>query len=86
MVSIRNLQQKEVINICDASRVGYVCDVIVGCNGCVEQLVVPCSNGIFSAFIKNKVYCIPWCDVVKVGEDIILVNVKSDNLLIEELE
>jgi YlmC/YmxH family sporulation protein len=85
MGSIQSLQQKEVINIYDASRLGCVSDIVVSCNGCIDQLVVVSNSGFWNFFSKSQGYNIAWSDVVKIGDDIVLVNVNSDNLVLEDL-
>ena len=39
---ICELKQKEVINICDCKRLGFITDVEFDCNtGCIYELIVP---------------------------------------------
>lgn len=71
------LHDKEVINICDGSRLGYVCDVAVEtCSGKIVSITVPGECRIFS-FSKGNVLVIPWEKIERVGEDTILVNLPS---------
>jgi len=68
-------RQKEVININDGRRLGFVGDVEINLeNGCVEAIVVPLGGKVFSMWGKNNDIVIPWENVKKVGEDIILVD------------
>ena len=73
---IFDCKRKEVINICDCKRLGFVGDVEFDCrSGCITALVVPgpgCFCGIFG---REKEYVIPWCSVKQIGSDIILVEV-----------
>ncbi len=73
------LKQKEVINICDCRRLGYVGDVDLDMEtGCLLAIIVP-GPGCFCGFlIREKEYVIPFCDIRQVGPDIILVNVDLD--------
>ena len=60
---ISDLKQKEVINICDCKRLGYVAIIVPG-------------PGCFCGFlVREKEYIIPFCDICQVGRDIILVKV-----------
>lgn len=72
------LKQKEVINIKDCKRLGYVGDVDLDLKrGCILAIIVP-GTGCFCGFLaREKEYIIPFCDIKQVGEDIILVDVKS---------
>ncbi|WP_367566129.1 PRC-barrel domain-containing protein [Lacrimispora sp.] len=74
-----DLKQKEVINICDCRRLGYVGDVDLDMEtGCLLAIIVP-GPGCFCGFlIREKEYVIPFCDIRQVGPDIILVNVDLD--------
>ncbi|MBE7721903.1 MAG: YlmC/YmxH family sporulation protein [Lacrimispora celerecrescens] len=76
---ICDLKQKEVINICDCRRLGYVGDVDFDMEtGCLLAIIVP-GPGCFCGFlVREREYVIPFCDIRQVGPDIILVNVDLD--------
>lgn len=71
-----DLRQKEVINAKDCRRLGCVGDVELDMEkGCVVAIIVP-GPGCFCGFLgRDKEFVIPFCDIKKVGEDIILVDV-----------
>ena len=72
---INRIINKEVINVKDGSRLGRVCDVCVDIKcGVITALIVPVVRNIFSFVGKKKEYFINWEYVVKVGEDIILID------------
>ncbi|MBE5976083.1 MULTISPECIES: YlmC/YmxH family sporulation protein [Clostridia] len=73
---ICDLKQKEVINICDCRRLGFVGDVDFDMEtGCLLAIIVP-GPGCFCGFlVREREYVIPFCDIRQVGPDIILVNV-----------
>ncbi len=69
------LRQKEVININDASRLGYVSDVEVSLEkGEIEAIIVPGKLKVFH-FGKQDDLVITWDKITQIGEDIILVDV-----------
>ena len=71
-----DLKQKEVINCKDCKRIGCVADIEFDpCNGQICALIVPVPARFFSCFGKEDRYCIRFCDVVRIGPDIILVDV-----------
>ena len=73
--TITDLRDKEVINIGDGSRLGYVNDVeLVAETGQITALVVP--NGVkFCGLLGGEDnYIIPWACIRKIGDDIILVE------------
>ncbi len=69
------LRCKEVINICDGSRLGYVGDVELRVpEGEVTALIVfgPCR--FFGLFGRGEDYYIPWDCIRRIGDDTILVD------------
>lgn len=75
MVRSSELRQKEVINICDGARLGFVYDVEVNMQtGNVEAIIVPGSGKFLGVFGKDTDYIIPWERIKKIGDDIILVD------------
>lgn len=62
------LQYKEVINICDVCRLGYVGDVeVLLPDGRVAALVVQGSCRFFGLFGRGAEYCITWECIKQVG-------------------
>lgn len=72
-----DLRQKEVININNGCRLGYVCDVEVSiCKGEIEAIVVPGKMKLLN-FSKKDDIVIPWCNVRVIG-DVILVDLPCE--------
>ncbi|MDR1101348.1 MAG: YlmC/YmxH family sporulation protein [Clostridiales bacterium] len=72
MERIQDLCSKEVIDIFDGKRLGCVGDCEVDIlSGRLTAIIVP--GGGFGLW-KNDDYIIPWCNIKKIGEDIILVD------------
>lgn len=69
---VTDLRCKEVINIRDGARLGYVSDVEVDVDcGRVVSIIVPGSG--FKLFNGSE-YVIPWENICRIGEDIVLVD------------
>ena len=69
-----NLRDKEIICVQDGRRLGYVCDLELDpVTGKICALIVPGSVGLLSLARRTRC-CIPWENVVRIGDDIILVN------------
>ena len=67
-------KQKEVINLNDGKRLGYVQDVEADFeSGEITAIVVPGTPKLFSVGNKNDIV-IPWSKIKRIGEDIILVE------------
>ncbi len=70
-LSFECLRGKEVIVSCDGKKLGYPQDIIIGCEcGQVEALIL-CHKGF--GFFQKEGLRIPWCDVERIGEDVIWV-------------
>lgn len=81
MERIADLQCKEVVNITDGCRLGYVSDVEIDIlTGKVVAIVVPGKCRFFGLFGRADDYVIPWQCIRRFGEDIILVEVIPDRV------
>ncbi len=75
---IQDLFRKEVINLRTGERLGFVSDVEVDvCNGCLVAIVVPEKGHGFTLFGKCEEIVIPWREIQRIGEDLILVNIDT---------
>lgn len=75
---IADMRCKEVINIPDGFRMGFVYDVLFDvCSGQIEALVVPGRCRFFGLFGREDDYVIDWDSIRKIGDDIILVEVRD---------
>ncbi len=68
------LRDKEIICVQDGRRLGYVCDLELDpITGKICALIVPGSASLFSLAKRGRC-CIPWENIVRIGDDIILVS------------
>ena len=75
MVKASDFRQKEVINIYDGKRLGYVCDVDIDMvKGVLNAIIVPGNGKVLGLFGKDDDYVIPWNKIKTIGDDIILVD------------
>ena len=66
---------KEVINICDGCRLGYVGDIECKLpDGQLTALIVPGPFRFFGLFGRGEEYYIPWDCIKQIGDDIILID------------
>jgi len=74
LVRASDLKNKEVINLKNNERLGFICDFeICTSTGEVSAIIVPAKAKFFTG-IKNKGSRIPWGNICGFGDDIILVN------------
>lgn len=68
------LRCKEVINISDGKRLGRIFDIVFTIAGAVQGIVVPGDRGFFRGLGGIDSIFIPWCNIRKIGDDVILVE------------
>ena len=67
---------KEVINITDGKRLGFVQDVNADLEtGMITSIIVPGSTRLISFFSSSNDIIIPWQNIKCIGDDIILVEI-----------
>lgn len=75
MLRTSDFKQKEVINISDGRRLGFICDVEIDFeNGKIDSIVIPGNGRLFGLIGKNNEFIIPWERIRKIGDDIVLVD------------
>ena len=72
-----DFKHKEVVNINNGKRLGYVQDVCADFQtGRITSIIVPGGNNKFlSLFSNNNDIIIPWEHIHCIGEDLILVEI-----------
>lgn len=75
MVRLSELKCREVINICDGCRVGFVSDAeLETTGGDIIALIVPGKPRLFGLLGYEDDYVIPWNCIRRIGSDIILIE------------
>ncbi|NLM42692.1 MAG: YlmC/YmxH family sporulation protein [Clostridiales bacterium] len=75
MFKASELRQKEIINISDGKRLGFVSDVEINMEtGTIEAIIIPSESKFFRLFSKENDIVIPWHEIKKVGIDVILID------------
>ncbi len=72
-----DFKHKEVINICDGKRLGFVQDVCADFDtGRITSIIVPGgTNRLMNLFSNSNDIVIPWEQIKCIGEDLILVEI-----------
>ena len=71
-----DFKHKEVVNINDGKRLGYVQDVCADLEtGTITHIIVPGSNKLLNIFSQSNDIVIPWKAVKCIGDDLILVEI-----------
>ncbi|MGN0244279.1 MAG: PRC-barrel domain-containing protein [Lachnospiraceae bacterium] len=76
-----DLKQKEVINICNCKRLGYISDLCFDeCTGMICEIIIPGRAKFCGCFGRETEFVIPFCKIVQIGPDIVLVNVREEDV------
>jgi len=71
-----DFKHKEVVNINNGKRLGYVQDVCADLEtGTITSIIVPGSNKVLNIFSQNNEIVIPWKNIKCIGDDLILVEI-----------
>jgi YlmC/YmxH family sporulation protein len=75
MVRISEFQIKDVVNISDGKKLGNIGDIDINLTtGKIEAIVIGKSGRMLGLFNKDEDIVIPWRNILKIGEDVILVR------------
>ena len=73
--SISELRTKEVINISDGARLGFISDVEVNLeDGKITAITVPGAYRLMGFLGKDEDVIIKWENIKKIGDDIIIIE------------
>ncbi|MDD4170425.1 MAG: YlmC/YmxH family sporulation protein [Desulfotomaculaceae bacterium] len=82
MVKISDLRMREIINIVDGRRLGMLKDIDIDLEaGRIDAIILPGLNGgkLLGFLGREEEIIIPWDKIIKIGMDVILVEVKEFN-------
>jgi YlmC/YmxH family sporulation protein len=78
MVRISEFQLKDVVNVADGKKLGNIGDIEINVlTGKIDAIVISGSGKILGFFGKDEDIIIPWKNILKIGEDVILVRYKE---------
>lgn len=74
MFRFADLHYREVININDGTRLGYIEDAEMTEDGKVLTAIIPGRAPILGIFGKRPEYVVPWDKIKRIGDDIVLTD------------
>ncbi|SMQ70231.1 sporulation protein, YlmC/YmxH family [Bacillus sp. OV166] len=78
MVKISEFQIKDVVNVSDGKRLGNIGDIEINLTtGKIDAVVISGSGRVLGFFGKDDDVVIPWKNIIKIGQDVILVRYKG---------
>jgi YlmC/YmxH family sporulation protein len=76
-VRISELQSKDVVSVGDGKRLGSIGDLEIDTDsGLISALVIPSQGRFFGMVGGGQDYVVPWNQIVKIGTDVILVDLR----------
>jgi len=77
-ILLSQLREKDVINLCNASRLGYINEVeFDSCSGQITALVLCRNTGLFG-WGKEDSLLLPWSRIECIVEDAVLVKISDE--------
>ena len=78
-IRIEDFRYKEVINISDGFRMGFVSDVLFSTQtGQIRAVVIPGPYKLFGLLGREEDYIVPWEAIRKIGDDLVIVEVQGE--------
>jgi YlmC/YmxH family sporulation protein len=77
--TFNELRAKDVVNVCDCKKFGRIIDVVIDLKtGRVKGIIIPGCKGL-GIFRQPEDIFIPWKNIVRIGGDVILIEVTAKN-------
>jgi YlmC/YmxH family sporulation protein len=88
MVKISEFQIKDVVNVSDGKKLGNIGDIEINLStGKIEAVIVTGNGKVLGFFGRDEDIVIPWKNIIKIGQDVILVRYKTiEERTTEEME
>ena len=88
MVKISEFQIKDVVNVSDGKRLGNIGDIEINLTtGKIDAVVITGAGKVLGFFGREEDIVIPWKNIIKIGQDVILVRYKGfEERVSEEIE
>jgi YlmC/YmxH family sporulation protein len=76
VIKISDLRNRDVINVLDGKKLGNIMDIDLDLeSGRVLSLIMPGQARRFNLFARREEIMVPWHKIVRIGRDVILVEV-----------
>ena len=72
---LSDLQTKTIVNVKDGRNIGSIIDANISIDGSIESLVIESQKRMLS-FSRENDMIVRWKEISKIGDDVILVDVK----------
>ncbi|AZB42849.1 YlmC/YmxH family sporulation protein [Bacillus sp. FJAT-42376] len=80
MMNISEFQTKDIVNVSDGKKLGSIGDFDINVTtGKIQAIIITGPGKMLGFFGREEEFVIPWRNIVKIGEDVILVRMSSKN-------
>lgn len=74
------LQAKDVVNVSDGRKLGVIGDLDIDQDsGLIRSMIIPPTGRFFGMVTSGEEVVIPWTQIVKIGSDVVLVDLRTGN-------
>ncbi|WP_416826932.1 YlmC/YmxH family sporulation protein [Ectobacillus polymachus] len=81
MIRISDFQSKDVVNVFDGKKLGNIGDIDIDViTGKIQAIIIGKQGRVLGLLRKEDEILIPWRQIVKIGEDVILVRVQVSEM------
>ena len=75
MLKISDFQVKDVVNVADGKKLGNIGDIDINLQtGKIDSIIIGGPGKVLGFFNREADIVIPWSNILKIGEDVILVK------------
>ncbi|CAM3697077.1 YlmC/YmxH family sporulation protein [Mesobacillus zeae] len=87
MLKVSEFQVKDVVNVSDGKKLGNIEDFEISINtGKIEAVIIGGHGKVLGFFGRDDEVVIPWKNILKIGEDVILVRCNTEISVSKESE
>lgn len=80
MVKISEFQIKDVVNVADGKKLGNIGDIDINLTtGKIDNIIISGNGKVLGFFGRDEDVVIPWKNILKIGQDVILVRYRDTN-------
>ena len=78
MISISEFRIKDVVDVSSGKKLGTIGDIDINVtSGKIQAIIIGGTGKMMGFFGKEEEMIVPWRNIVKIGEDVILVRLSS---------
>ncbi|MFO1445820.1 YlmC/YmxH family sporulation protein [Bacillus sp. Bva_UNVM-123] len=82
MIKISDFQMKDVVNVANGKKLGNIGDIDINVQtGKINAVIIGGTGKVLGFFGREEDIIIPWKNILKIGEDVILVRHQETALL-----